>query len=171
MRCSNDDPYPGTDLHRSSPELFVGDPVGAAACLKALERIGFAIMLLRYVPPMGIYETLYAFWGTFGTSMGEPGTHPWSQGFPRTVQLPNGPAMPTSVPVVPQDLLYPKAWGLPALREAIATYDQTFYGATLAADNVRIFAGGRPALIATMASRHRSKMTSVPRTVSAPASC
>jgi hypothetical protein len=109
--------------------------------------MGFAIMLLRYVPPMGIYETLYAFWGTFGTSMGEPGTHPWSQGFPRTVQLPNGPAMPTSVPVVPQDLLYPKAWGLPALREVIATHDQTFYGATIAADNVMVFAGGRPALM------------------------
>ena len=46
---------------------------------------------LQYVPPMGIYETLYAFLDSFGTYMGEPGTHPWSQGFPRTVQLPDGP--------------------------------------------------------------------------------
>ena len=42
--------------------------------------------LLRYVRPMGIYETLYAFMEAFGTYMGEAGTHPWSQGFPRTVQ-------------------------------------------------------------------------------------
>ena len=71
---------------------------------------------LRYVPPMGIYETLYAFRDAFGTYMGEPGTHPWSQGFPRTVQLPGGPEMPTSVRINSTDLKYPKAWGLPALR-------------------------------------------------------
>ena len=99
---------------------------------------------------MGIYETLYAFWASFGTYMGDPGTHPWSQGFPRTVQLPDGPPMPTSVPVVPTDLMYPKAWGLPDLRETIATYYNTFYGSDITADNVMIFAGGRPALIATL---------------------
>ena len=31
-------------------------------------------------PPMGIYETLYAFQKAFGQYMGSPGTHPWSQG-------------------------------------------------------------------------------------------
>lgn len=36
---------------------------------------------LTHVPPMGIYETLYAFQNAFGTYMGEKGTHPWSQGF------------------------------------------------------------------------------------------
>ena len=46
---------------------------------------------LSYVPPMGIYETLYAFQDAFGSTMGEKGTHPWSQGFPLTIQLPNGP--------------------------------------------------------------------------------
>ena len=35
-------------------------------------------------PPMGIYETLYAFRDSFGSFMGTEGTHPWSQGFPLT---------------------------------------------------------------------------------------
>lgn len=105
---------------------------------------------LRYVPPMGIYETLYAFRDAFGTYMGEPGTHPWSQGFPRTVQLPGGPEMPTSVTVNSTDLKYPKAWGLPALREAIAAYYRKSYDALISAENVMVFAGGRPALIAVL---------------------
>ena len=105
---------------------------------------------LKYVPPMGIYETLYAFLAAFGRAMGEQGTHPWSQGFPRTDQLPGGPAMPTSVLVAPEHLKYPKAWGLPALREAVADYYKTHYGAAITADNVMIFAGGRPALVAVL---------------------
>ena len=105
---------------------------------------------LKYVPPMGIYETLYAFLAAYGSPMGDPGTHPWSQGFPRTDQLPGGPALPTSVTVAPEHLKYPKAWGLPALREAVAAYYQTHYGARITADNVMIFAGGRPALVAVL---------------------
>ena len=105
---------------------------------------------LKYVPPMGIYETLYAFLRSFGRPMGEPGTHPWSQGFPRTVQLPGGPALPDTIRVAPEDLNYPKAWGLPALREAIADYYRTHYGAPATADNVMVFAGGRPALVAVL---------------------
>jgi len=105
---------------------------------------------LRYVPPMGIYETLYAFLGAFGTYMGEPGTHPWSQGFPRTVQLPGGPPMPETVTVTSSHLRYPKAWGLPALREAIASYYRRHYDARVEADNVMVFAGGRPAIIAVL---------------------
>jgi aspartate/methionine/tyrosine aminotransferase len=99
---------------------------------------------------MGIYETLYAFMAAYGSYMGDPGTHPWSQGFPRTDQLPNGPAMPTSIPINALDLRYPKAWGHPALREAIAGYYQRYYGADIAPENVMIFAGGRPALIAVL---------------------
>ena len=105
---------------------------------------------LRHVPPMGIYETLYAFQAAFGRPMGEPGTHPWSQGFPRTVQLPGGPPLPTQVTVTSDHLKYPKAWGLPALREAIAGYYRRFYDAPIDAENVMVFAGGRPALIAVL---------------------
>jgi aminotransferase len=105
---------------------------------------------LRHVPPMGIYETLYAFRDAFGKYMGDPGTHPWSQGFPRTVQLPGGPAMPSSVTVTADNLKYPKAWGLPALREAVAAYYRRHYGTDVTSDNVMIFAGGRPALAAVL---------------------
>ena len=106
--------------------------------------------LLKYVRPMGIYETLYAFLEAFGTYMGEPGTHPWSQGFPRTVQLPGGPPMPTSVDIDSTHLMYPKAWGLPALREAISGYYNHAYGCDLDPENVIVFAGGRPAIIASL---------------------
>lgn len=106
--------------------------------------------MLRYAPPMGIYQTLYAFMDTFGTYMGEPGTHPWSQGFPRTVQLPGGPPLPESVRVPGEYLRYPKAWGLPALRDAIAGYYNRWYDAGIAPENVMVFAGGRPALVTTL---------------------
>ena len=52
---------------------------------------------LIHVPPMGIYETLYSFLNSFGTYMGEEGTHPWSQGFPLTTQIPGGPELPKSI--------------------------------------------------------------------------
>ncbi len=110
---------------------------------------------LKYVPPMGIYETLYAFLAAFGRPMGDPGTHPWSQGFPRTDQLPGGPPMPSAVTVDPDHLKYPKAWGLPALREAVASYYRAHYGASITADNVMIFAGGRPALVAVLSFLER----------------
>ena len=106
--------------------------------------------LLRYVRPMGIYETLYAFMEAFGTYMGEPGTHPWSQGFPRTDQLPGGPALPSSVDVSAVDRMYPKAWGHPGLRNTIADYYNRSYGCNLAPENIMIFAGGRPAIIASL---------------------
>lgn len=105
---------------------------------------------LRYAPPSGIYETLYAFQSAFGRPMGEPTTHPWSQGCPLTTQLPGGPELPSSVEVSSDDLKYPKAWGVPALREAIARSYREFYGAEVEADNVMVFAGGRPGLIAMM---------------------
>ena len=105
---------------------------------------------LNYFPPMGIYETLYAFMNAFGSYMGDPGTHPWSQGFPRTEKLPGGPELPSTIKITANDLKYPKAWGLPALREAIAAYYQTHYSAHITEENVMIFAGGRPALIAVL---------------------
>ena len=105
---------------------------------------------LRYVPPMGIYETLYAFQNAFGSPMGEPKTHPWSQGFPLTCQLPGGPKMPTNVYLDAGDLKYPKAWGLPELREAIAGYYNHYYEADIDYENVMVFAGGRPGLVALL---------------------
>lgn len=99
---------------------------------------------------MGIYETLYAFLKASGSYMGDPGTHPWSQGFPRTTQLPNGPQLPAAVALENDDLKYPKAWGLPALREAIAKYYNQNYGSKINYENVMIFAGGRPAIVAAL---------------------
>ena len=71
--------------------------------------------LVDDVPPMGIYETLYGFRDAFGQFMGTEGTHPWSQGFPLTTRLErfDGPELPSSVDVTPDDRLYPKAWGHP----------------------------------------------------------
>lgn len=107
-------------------------------------------LLLQHVPPMGIYETLYAFLASFGTYMGEPGTHPWSQGFPRTVQLPGGPPMPTSIALDAEHLKYPKAWGYPPLREAIAGYYRKHYRTRVDPENVMVFAGGRPGIVALL---------------------
>lgn len=99
---------------------------------------------------MGIYETLYAFQDVFGTPMGESGTHPWSQGFPLTTQIPGGPKMPKQVDIDSTDLMYPKAWGQPQLRETIAAYYNHYHGAKIEAENVMIFAGGRPGLVALL---------------------
>ena len=104
-------------------------------------------------PPMGIYETLYAFKDSFGSFMGEEGTHPWSQGFPLTTQLEkfNGPSMPGSVEINPEDRLYPKAWGHSELRGSIADYYNSQYGSTIAPENVMVFAGGRPGIYSVLA--------------------
>tara|TARA_B100001175_G_scaffold314346_1_gene323512 strand:- start:625 stop:1812 length:1188 start_codon:yes stop_codon:yes gene_type:complete len=105
---------------------------------------------LTHVPPMGIYETLYAFQNAFGTYMGEKGTHPWSQGFPLTTQIPGGPKMPEDIKIGSDDLKYPKAWGQPELRKTIAEYYNHHYGSSIDLENVMIFAGGRPGLIALL---------------------
>jgi aminotransferase len=102
-------------------------------------------------PPMGIYETLYAFRDSFGQYMGSPGTHPWSQGFPLTTPLAGGPQLPDAVEVTWEDRFYPKAWGHPLLREAIAAHYNTFYGSRIAPENVMVFAGGRPGIHAVLA--------------------
>jgi len=102
-------------------------------------------------PPMGIYETLYAFCDSFGAFMGTPGTHPWSQGFPLTTQLEGGPPLPSSVEVTWEDRFYPKAWGHPLLRNAIAEYYNSHYGSTITPENVMVFAGGRPGIYTVLA--------------------
>ena len=108
---------------------------------------------LYHVPPMGIYETLYAFRDTFGRFMGTEGTHPWSQGFPLTTPLEkfDGPDLPDSVDVTSEDRFYPKAWGHPKLRDAITDYYNSRYGSTIEPENVMIFAGGRPGIFTVMA--------------------
>ena len=105
---------------------------------------------LNNVPPMGIYETLYAFQNSFGTYMGEKGTHPWSQGFPLTTKIPNGPELPKLINIESNDLKYPKAWGQPELRQTIAEYYNHYYGSSIDLENIMIFAGGRPGLIALL---------------------
>ena len=108
---------------------------------------------LSHVPPMGIYETLYAFRDTFGSFMGTEGTHPWSQGFPLTSQLKKfgGPELPKSIDITWEDRLYPKAWGHPKLRDAIVVYYNTQYRSTITAENVMIFSGGRPGIYTVLA--------------------
>ena len=104
-------------------------------------------------PPMGIYETLYAFKDSFGSFMGTEGTHPWSQGFPLTTPLEKfgGPPLPESVEVTWEDRFYPKAWGHPELREAIVEYYNSQYGSAITPENVMVFAGGRPGIFTVMA--------------------
>jgi aspartate/methionine/tyrosine aminotransferase len=108
-------------------------------------------MMLRQFPPMGVYETLFAFAEATSKYMGEPGTHPWAQGFPLTTQLPGGPPLPGSVDLGPGDLKYPTATGNVELRRALATYYNEFYSAGITEEHVAVFAGGRPAIFATLA--------------------
>jgi len=114
-----------------------------------------ASMLSDNVPPMGIYETLYKFADTFGSFMGTEGTHPWSQGFPLTTPLTGGgaegPELPGSVAVSWEDRFYPKAWGHPLLRDAIAAYYNDQYGTSIVPENVMVFAGGRPGIYTILA--------------------
>jgi aminotransferase len=107
-------------------------------------------MLLKTVQPMGIYKTLGAFLESTGLNMGEAGTHPWMQGFPRVTPLPNGPGFPNLSSRTAQQRLYPKAWGEPELREAIARYYRERYDVNLTALNVMVVGGGRPGLNALL---------------------
>lgn len=106
--------------------------------------------LLSDTPAMGIYQMLYAFMEASGNYMGEPGTHPWSQGYPLTSRLPGGPELPENIALTSSDLMYQKPWGHPALRERIAEYYRQFYGAKISYENVMVFSGGRGALFATL---------------------
>ena len=104
-------------------------------------------------PPMGIYETLYAFRDSFGSFMGTEGTHPWSQGFPLTTPLDKfgGPPLPASIEVTWEDRFYPKAGGHPELREAIAEYYNSQYDSKITPENVMVFAGGRSGIYTVLA--------------------
>lgn len=106
--------------------------------------------MLRHFPPMGVYETLFAFAAATDTYMGEPGTRPWAQGFPLTKQLPGGPPLPETIELGWSDLKYPKATGHAELRQAIADYYNEFYDAGIDSGNVAVFAGGRPAIFAIL---------------------
>lgn len=59
--------------------------------------------------------------------------------------------MPSTVEVTFEDRFYPKAWGSPALRSALADYYNTNYGTSIAPENVMVFAGGRAAIYSVMA--------------------
>jgi aminotransferase len=107
-------------------------------------------VVLRQFPPMGVYETLFRFAEVTHKYMGDPGTHPWAQGFPLTTQLPDGPPLPDTIAITATDRMYPKADGQLPLREAIAAYYRHFYGASITADHVAVFAGGRPGIYAIL---------------------
>jgi len=108
-------------------------------------------MILRRFPPMGVYETLFRFLDATQKYMGDPGTHPWAQGFPITTPVPGGPDLPDTISITATDRMYPKADGQPPLRAAIADYYNEFYGAGISDENVAVFAGGRPAIFAILA--------------------
>merc|ERR1719409_2608221 len=120
----------------------------AADAVPPANKKAYESFLNDNVPPMGIYETLYAFRDAWGQFMGTPGSHPWAQGFPLTTPLDKfgGPELPPSVEVTWEDRFYPKAWGHPLLREAIAKYYNDQYGSKIEPDNIMIFAGGRPGI-------------------------
>jgi aspartate/methionine/tyrosine aminotransferase len=100
---------------------------------------------------MGVYETLFRFADATDKYMGDPGTHPWAQGYPITTQLPDGPPLPDTVTLTARDRMYPKATGEIELRTAIADYYNSFYDAGITPDHVAVFAGGRPAIFAILA--------------------
>ena len=112
-------------------------------------------MFLQNFPPMGVYETLFKFHDATGLYMGDKGTSPWAQGFPLTTKLPGGPELPSSISFSALDLKYPAAAGIDPLRMAIRDYYNHFYGANITEDNIAVFAGGRPAIFATLLFLHR----------------
>ena len=107
-------------------------------------------MMLKKFPPMGVYETLFRFADATGLYLGDAETHPWAQGFPLTRQIPGGPPIPDSISFTSEDMRYPNATGHIELRRALVRYYQTFYGAQLTEDNIAIFAGGRPGILAIL---------------------
>ena len=135
------------------PRGSMGEQGNGNGITNESEGPGVESFLSDNCPPMGIYETLYAFRDSFGSFMGSEGTHPWSQGFPLTTQLEkfDGPPLPDSIGVSSEDRFYPKAWGHPELRDSIVGYYNSQYGSSITADNVMIFAGGRPGIYTVMA--------------------
>ncbi len=89
---------------------------------------------------MGVYETLFKFVDATSKYMGDPGNHPWAQGYPLTTQLPGGPPLPDQINLDYTDLKYPKATGEIGLREAITNYYNNHYSAGITPDHVAVFA-------------------------------
>jgi aminotransferase len=136
---------------RGSAEIEVTESSSVLAFCLPSPVASLPRAMLRRFPPMGVYETLFRFAAATHHYMGDPGTHPWAQGFPLTTQIPGGPTLPDSIAIGAGDRMYPKADGQPPLREAIANYYNTFYGSKITPDNVAVFAGGRPAIFAILA--------------------
>ena len=120
--------------------------------------------MLQQFPPMGVYETLFRFADATSRYMGDPGTHPWAQGYPVTTQIPGGPPLPEQIELQASDLKYPKATGEIELREAIAAYYNEYYDAGITADHVAVFAGGRPAILATLMFLERDVSVAIEET-------
>ena len=120
--------------------------------------------MLQQFPPMGVYETLFKFADRTAKYMGDPGTHPWAQGYPLTTQVPGGPTLPAQIDIAATDLKYPKATGEIELREAITNYYNEHYEAGITPDHVAIFAGGRPGIFAILAFMERDVCIAVEET-------
>lgn len=111
--------------------------------------------------PHGIYETLYAFERSYGGCLGKSSsTHPWLQGSPLTTRLEkfDGPPLPASVMVSPEDRAYPDVAGVPLLRQSIADYHNRYYGGQnnefgrkISPANVFICAGARAGIFSVLA--------------------
>ena len=119
---------------------------------------------LEYVHPQGIYQTLYEFYNIFGSEMGTKNTSPWTQGSPLVSQIPGGPKPIELINVKSEDLSYPKSWGNPNLRGKIADYYNHYYGSNITMENVMVFAGGRPGLLAVLMFLSKDVMVRVSST-------
>ena len=119
---------------------------------------------LEHVHPQGIYQTLYEFRNIFGSEMGTKNTSPWTQGSPLVSQIPGGPKPIESIDIELEDLSYPKSWGDPILRDKIAGYYNHYYHSNISAENVMVFAGGRPGLLAVLMFLSNDVCVRVPST-------
>ena len=119
---------------------------------------------LKPVQPQGIYKTLYAFHKIFGSAMGSNNTSPWTQGSPLISQIPGGPKPIELIKINSSDLSYPKSWGHPKLRSKIADYYNYYYKSKISMENVMVFAGGRPGLLAVLMFLSKDITVRVPST-------
>ena len=96
--------------------------------------------------------------------MGTKNTSPWTQGSPLVTQIPGGPEPIESISLSSQDLAYPKSWGQPKLRNRIAEYYNHYYHSNISMENVMVFAGGRPGLLAVLMFLSKDVTVKVPST-------
>jgi len=119
---------------------------------------------LKHIHPQGIHQTLYEFQNIFGSEMGTKNTSPWTQGSPLVSQIPGGPKPINSINIESADLSYPKSWGQPKLRSKIADYYNHYYHSEISMENVMVFAGGRPGLLAVLMFLSNDVTVRVPST-------